>query len=435
MKLIITFIMFSISFSSNANYAEFFGSHPSTSSIGNQANSDAFDPANNYYIPALMAFNDTITFSTSVGSVSTSFEPIGTVVVKNSSNSNTTQSDVVSTDYKSFYGATIHASVPIAYDGAGSLNVSIITPVGKMIETNSGDAVRPEYVMYRSRYRRTLFHLNYAHKWNENFAFSLGTHIGFQAGANASTNVSLNGTSFGSNGGVKSDVRPSIAAIVSAIYRDETWGSYFTFQQEMKSNLEAQADGEINDPTSALFKITIESMIYYDPHILRFGGHYKLGSITFLGALEYQIWDNYKTPVIRIKSRGGIVLPSDDYEAIKLRNIPVPKLGLMYALTDSMALLAGLSYKPTPVEGNFSGAGNSIDSNSLILTAGGQLGIKFFGKEMRLLAGAQYHKLEELNVIKTINQENGNTGAKIGSPGYKIGGSVLAASAGLNIKF
>ncbi|MBK24470.1 MAG: hypothetical protein CME70_10785 [Halobacteriovorax sp.] len=435
MRNLIAFLVTFCCLSAQANYAEFFGSHPSTSGIGNQANTNIYDPANNYYVPALMAFSDTITFATSAGSVSTDFEPISNITIKNSTNSTTTEVGNASTDYDSFFGATVHATLPLGYKGAGPISVSVFTPLGKVIETNSGDAALPEYVMYRSRYRRTLIHLNYAHKLTDQFAFSLGTHVGFQAGANASTNLSLNGTGFGSSGGAKSEVKPALAGIFSTIYREKNWSAYFTFQQEMKSNLEAKAGGQINDPTAALFQITIESMIYYDPHILRFGSSFEIGNFTFLGSLEYQLWENYKTPVIRVKDRGGVVKPSDDYEKLKLRNIPVLKVGSILSITDRFSLLGGLSYKPTPIEGNFVGAGNSIDSNSLILTGGARLGMRIFGKDVDLSGGIQYHKLEEVNVVKTSNQENGNSGSKIGAPGYKVGGSVIAASGGLRIKF
>jgi long-subunit fatty acid transport protein len=436
MKILVAIFMVALSFQAKANYAEFFGTAPSTSSIGNQANTDQFDPANNYYIPALMAFSETISFSASASSVGTDFEPISGVTVKNSTNStSSSEAGSVTTDYESYLGSTFHATLPIAYEGAGTVSLSLFMPIGKTMETNSGDAQLPEYVMYRSRYRRTMIHLNYAQKLTDNLAFSVGSHIGFQAGANTTNNVSLNGTSFGTSAGLKTEIKPSLAAIVSTIYKKDNWSAYFTFQQELKSNLETQANGVINDPTSALFQITIETMIYYDPHILRFGGSLELGNFTFLGTLEYQLWDNYKTPVIRVKDRGGVIIASDDFEKIKLRNIPVPKIGTRFRINDNMALMAGLAYRPTPLEGNFAGSGNSIDSNSLILTGGGTLSLKFFGKDLDLSAGVQYHKLEELNVVKTANQENGSAGSKIGAPGYKVGGSVIAASGGLRLKF
>ena len=434
MKTMIALLLVLFSFQSFANYAEFFGSHPSTAAIGNQANTNEYDPSNNYYVPALMAFSDTITFSTSAGSVSTDFEPINSIVTKNTANTDSTETGNVSTKYDNFYGATIHTTLPIAFKGAGPLSVSIFTPVGKMMETNSGDAFLPEYVMYRARYRRTMVYMNYAHKWNDNFAFSLGMHVGFQAGANANTNLALNGPGHGSSGAAKSEVKPALAGILSTIYRKDNWSAYFTFQQEMKSNLEAQANGQVDQPTPILFQVAIQSMIYYDPHIFRFGGHFEIGDLTLLGSLEYQLWGNYKSPVVRITG-GGAAESSNNYEKLELRDIPVPKLGLMFRLTDNMSLMGGMSYKPTPLDGNFSGAGNSIDSNSFILTGGGLIKMKLFGKDLELNGSVQYHMLEEVNVVKTANQENGNSGSKIGAPGYKIGGEVIAAGGGFRVKF
>src|SRR5690606_30288523 len=158
----------------------------------------------------------------------------------------------------------------------------------------------------------------------EQWAIAFGTHIGFQATADANTQASLNGANYGSSASAKSKVTPSLGLIASTTRKHEGGHISFTFQQEMKSNLRANATGEINDPTSVLFDISLDTMIYYDPHIFRLSYGEKLGqNFELISTIEYVIWDNYKAPSIFIKRNGGVLLPSDDYEKVKVRNIPV----------------------------------------------------------------------------------------------------------------
>ena len=57
-----------------------------------------------------------------------------------------------------------------------------------------------------------------------------------------------------------------------------------------------------------------------------------------------------------------------------------------------------------------------------------------FGTSMEVGGAVQHHLLEEVEVVKTTNLENGGAGSKIGSPGYTAGGSVTVFSLGVNVK-
>ena len=419
-----------------ASFFEFYGSGAFSSAQGNQATLNNNDPSNHYYHPASMAWNKTILFSAHAASVSTDFNSINNIVTKNSTNSGSTETGSANTDYGQSYHSIVHASLPLAYPGAGPLSLSFVAPFGGLAETNSGDARLPEYVMYHSRHKRTQVFVSYAHPLSEQWAVSLGTHLGFQASADASTQASLNGAGYGSSAGVKSKIDPSLAAVVSTTRKHEDGQVSFTYQQEMKSNLSAIANGEINDPTSVLFSITLDSMIYYDPHIFRFSLNQRLTSTLEMSATaEYQMWSSYKPPTIFIKRNGGVLLPSDDYEKLKIKDIPVAHLGFVWHAFDTFSISYGAFWRPTPIEGDFSGAGNSLDTDVVGITGGFAHTLKLFEKDIEWGLSAQYHMLKELNVSKTSGQENGSAGSKIGAPGYKIGGEVLTGSIGARMMF
>jgi long-subunit fatty acid transport protein len=227
----------------------------------------------------------------------------------------------------------------------------------------------------------------------------------------------------------------ALGAILSVAHRSDNQVTYFTFQQEMKSNLEAVATGDISDPPLTLINVGLESMIYYDPHILRFGHTYRFDALELVTSLEYQMWENYEAPLIEVNNLGGTVKASDRFERLNLRNIFVPKIGAIFYFNDQLLLRAGMSYRQTPFDSDFSGAGNTIDADVFMLSAGLSYDFTFWGKDIQLGASMQYHQLMEETVVKTSGQENGATGSKIGAPGYTVGGNILTAMGGLRIAF
>ncbi len=439
MKVLIPslFFMLFLPLSSMASFPEFFGTGPTTSGIGNQANGQVNDPANIYYVPAMAAWADKITIGATMSATTHDFEPINNIVTENSTTGETgtsTKTGNANTNYEDTFNTSVHLLFPLRYKEAGALGLSYFAPVGSLAETNSGNPKLPEYSLYRARYKRTQLHLNYALPLGENWAISAGAHLGFQVSARVNTQVSLS-SNYGSNASAKTEINPSLGAILSVAYRNEQQVSYLTFQQEMKSNLEAVATGDISDPPLTLINVGLESMIYYDPHILRLGNSYRFEAFELITSLEYQLWENYEAPLIEVNNLGGTVKASDRYEQLKLKNIFVPKLGAIYHLNDQLLLRAGLSYRQTPFDSDFSGAGNTIDADVFMLSSGLSYDFTFWGKAIQLGASVQYHQLMEETVVKTAGQENGATGPKIGAPGYTIGGNILMAMGGLRIAF
>lgn len=434
MKLI--FIVFVLSFSTYASFPEFFGTGPTTSTIGNQANGNSNDAANLYYIPAMAAWADKLTLQATMSATTHDFNDINNIVTENSTTGetgSTTQTGNANTSYEDSLNSVVNLLFPLRAD-MGAVGISFFAPVGRLTETNSGSPKLPEYSLYRARYRRTQLHLNYALPLGENWAISAGAHLGFQVSARVNTQVSLS-TNYGSNASAKTKINPSLGAILSIAHRNDGMTNYFTFQQEMKSNLEAIATGDISDPPLTLINVGLESMIYYDPHILRFGTILNFDLFDLYGSLEYQMWENYEAPLIEVNNLGGTVKASDDYEQLKLRNIIVPKVGLLYHLSDSLGVRFGASYRQTPFDSDFSGAGNTIDTDVLMGSTGMTYDFLFFGKPIQIGGSLQYHHLMEKTVTKTSGQENGSAGSKIGAPGYTIGGSVIMAMGGLSISF
>jgi hypothetical protein len=425
---------------SKASYPDFFGASATSYALGGQASLIAKDAGNNFYAPAVLAFSRKLQLNLETSATSHELEPITGVVTKNSTNSSAAslpQNSNVSTDYKNYYGTSFNLSVPVAVKGAGSIGLSLFMPLGKITEAHTGDAYLPEYVMYRARYKRVQSFLNYAHPLTESFAFSLGVQIGFKIASAANTQVSLTGTGYGSSGKIEAEAAPTLAGIFSLAYKPNNEQIiYFSYQQEMKSEMEAYITGQTSDPPVPL-DITATSLLYYDPHIFRTGMSLPLSAgFNLLGSLEYQLWENYESPVLRLKqNQGSSAVGSDNRESLSLKNIFVPRLGLRLGVSDETTLNLGASYRQSPLDGDFSGAGNSIDTDVFTLAAGMSQTLAFIMKDLSMTIAAGYHQLKELKVTKSPNKEDGTTGVKIGSPGYTIGGKIYSLKVGLNATF
>jgi long-subunit fatty acid transport protein len=368
-------------------------------------------------------------------SSATYFKRISNITITNTTNSSANTTGNVENNYPKFYGNSLHFALPVGYQHVGTLGLSVFLPVGNLMETNSGNPFLPEYVMYHSRYRRTSVYLNLAHKLSDNFAFSLGTLLGFQASADIKTNLSLNGSSYGSWGQARAKVLPSLGLIASAIKKFNQAKIYFTYQQEMKSNLHAAVSGEIKDPSLFLFEAGIDSMIYYDPHTLRLGSSYDFGNTELFGSLEYQLWSGYKPPTIYISKTGGVIVSSSNYERIKISNTINPRLGLKLKLSDRWTTGFGAAYRMTPLKGDYSGSGNSIDTNTYIFSTGLQYRIVIWSKDVTLGSALEFQQLEKKHVVKSTGQEDGTAGLKIGDGGYDIDGHIIAATLGIKFNF
>ncbi len=421
-----------------ASYPELFGASFSTSGIGNQANLDANDPSNNYYAPSVLGFSDKFNVLIQATSTATHFKPINNIAVTNStnSNSNTPTYGNTKTDYQKFYGSALHAAVPVGGKvHLGTLGLSVFLPFGHLTQTNSGDSFLPEYVMFHSRYQRTSSYLNFARKLSDDFAFSLGAMLGFQATAEVRTNMSLNGANYGSWARGQAKISPSIAAIASFTKMFDTTSVYFTYQQEMKSNLKTTVFGEITNPNLALINSTLTSMIYYDPHMFRLGTTGTFGDAELSAGVEYQMWSNYKTPIMKVEKTSGVVVPSTNYEKLSLRDTINPRLGIKYNWTNRWSTLLGAQYRMTPLKGDFSGSGNSIDVDTVVGTGAIQYRMVIWSKDVHLGASLQYHHLLDKHVTKADGQENGTAGVKLGAPGYDVGGYILAGTFGAKFNF
>lgn len=418
-----------------ASLSELFSGAASTMAIGNQPTESPSDPANNAMAPALLALSKENSFSFNFFGLSTDFDKMNNIVVDNSLNStNGTRTDDYNPNPSAQYLVGVHGAINFLRNGNAKLLVSLYAPADKVIEVNTGDPYRPEYIIYKSRLQRTIIDFHMANQWNKNLSYSIGFHTGLQSAGETKVIARETGTPVEpSSGSLKVNATPSLSPIVSLVYNwNPTQRSYFYWQKSMKSQLKNEATGLTPVGSSALrFDWDFKSMLYFDPTIIRLGHQVQFSKWHYYISLEYQDWSEYKTPKLEMVNNGGILTGSFDYEKVELKNTLTPKLGSSYRMGDS-TLSFGYFRKQTPFEHDFNLAGNSIDADAHVFGLGYSTLVNWGENTFTLNTAGQYHLLDSTKVTKTPNMEDGSSGSKVGAPGYTVGGKIYVLSFGLS---
>ncbi len=424
-----------ISFNTFASVSEFFGASAHNIMNGNQFYS-VDDAANNYYNPAILSFSNKNLISFSNLAIKTNFNEINNVIIENKLNNNSTpevtgNADV---DYPTSTLMNLHLAMNLFKNF--KLGVSFYSPLTKVVSASTGDPYAPEYVMYKSRYNRLLLSANVAYKYSNTLAFSIGLTNGLRTEGEAYLISPPNTSPYSSNGKIKFDVTPTVGLIFSMAKRFESNDLFLlTFHQEIKSEFENRAYGKTplaGGGADFPFNINMNSMLFYDPHILRATYvKYFNKKLTITSTLEYQIWTGYEAPTLKFDSISGFA-STESYGNESISNILIPKIAMTYSISEETSFSLGGYYRKSPIEVDLNEASNMIDPDSLVLTSGINKKLELMGQKVNMALAYQFHYLFSEEIVKSANMEDGTAGNKIGSPGFETGGNVHVVSFGLN---
>lgn len=435
MKLILLILsLFSINVL--ASPFELFGPSAVSISQGHQAGPTQ-SADRHMYAGALIAENKTSSFSFNFLEIIPALTDINNIVTKNpvNQNGNTTSSGNVDVNTPATTMFAGHLTTPLFGESGPILGFSIIAPMDRMIEADTGDPYRPEYVMYRNRYLRPTVIFNLAQQV-ESWGFSLGGQTGFQSDGESYFYTRADNEPYPTVGKMTFNAKPSLGLLASVSKKWNQGQTYFSFTQEMKSKFSNKAIGatSIGGGNAFPFEFEISSLLYYDPQTWRLGHIQQINPrFSVMGMVEYQEWANYKTPKLVFKQQGGTLASSRDYENLRPRNILIPHLGVESILSENWVLRGGYFYRPTPLKtANLKNSGNSIDQDKHVTSLGLGRFFSLFGKRFETTLAYQFHYLRSQKIQKTAGLEDGSGGEKIGSPGYRIGGNIQVIALGIN---
>ncbi len=423
-----------LSAQSMASIGEVFGPCPESQAIAGIA---SFDSAcSNYQAGSTLAFAEASSFSLGLSRLSFNFKGINNVLVSSPVNSNPDDPEKfgdASVDYEDQEILSLHAVFPFLNFNKSKLGLSVFLPMNKILEAGTGDPYRPEYSLYRNRFLRTIFHVNYIQPIGETWGLSLGAMSGIRSKGETYVVANDSGSDYPSSGKLGFDASPTFSFQFSLT---KNWNkgskSFFAFQDESKSKLENKVSGVTPLGSSSLaYNLAASSMLYYDPRVYRLSHREDISSLSLFASLEYQDWSGYESPQLKLENEGGILVSSGDATNFSLRNVWVPRIGLEKRF-ESFSLQTGLAYRPSPLKLHDERPGNQIDTDAVLASLGAMVPFDFKGEKFELQLAAQYQQLLEKTVNKTGPRENGEDGDKIGSPSYKIGGNVTSISFGLS---
>ena len=416
-----------------ANLGELFGPSAQTAAVGGQFSGLASDTSNNFYCGACVGFSDKSDFQFHTYYISPDFNEIDGIQTKNTVTHSSNQTGSADTDYEDETMYSLHTRIPLSLLPNTQLAISLFTPLTTFQKTNSGDGFLPEYVMYRSRYQRTHAYLNLIAPMGPDWRIAVGMHSGMKI---ASNSYLISGGSGGttSHGRVKFEARPTFAPLISASFKDDYGIGYLSYAHELNNSMENVIQGEGFNPINIVYDFELNSLLYFDPSIIRAGRSFRYQKAEFLASLEYSLWSNYESPKVFFKQNGGVIVSTDQYEALQLKNTLTPKLGMRYQWSPTVSTSMGYAYRQSPFDRDYSLSGNTLDADAHIFSFGSRSIHRFFERSLGLNLTFQYHSLVGQDVIKTSGQEDGTSGSKIGAPGYSIGGSIMTLMAGVNLQ-
>lgn len=419
------------SVNSLANTFELFGASSETMAIGNQAG-DLNQVSNHYYAPALLGFQKD-GYSLGFTNVIPRTKEINNVIITSPMNSNSSyQTGDVEQNTSTLTGLSLHALFPFIYKA--KLGVSLFLPIDKFAEVSTGDTYLPEYAMYRSRSNRTLLHGSLIIPYDNTFSMAIGFHTGLQSNGETELIGRNSGSDEPSSGKLVFNASPGTALTFSVAKKFKDSHLYFSFQDYMRSDFKNKAFGYTPLDSSASsfpFNLNMNSLLYFDPRIIRAGYVFHQKELSYFTSLEYQDWSAYESPKLKLESNGGVIISSQDFEEIKGNKIFIPHLGLAYKFNDQ-SLSFGTSFRPRAIESNLNESGNTIDSDLLNFSLGHSISFLLLDKMVTFNSSYLLQMIQEYDVVKTPNREDGESGQKLGSPGYTVGGQIHVLSFGLS---
>jgi long-subunit fatty acid transport protein len=435
-RTIITLYFLFITLPAFSSFLENFGASTTSLGLAGQSNLSSPDASTNYYLPAALAYSNTLQIEGASFVNVYNIKPITNIVLENSINTESGDEKIgtINNDFSNLYINAVHLSLPIERV-RGSVNISMITPFPYAAQFDSGDPYSPEYALIKARPRRPQGFFNFAYAYNDFIALSLGAHLGAKAESSIFTKAAVNNEggailyTYASGSG---EVIPKLAPIASLYLNLNNVKVGLYYQGKMDSSLKVDLTAD-EISTGIIFDSIIETVLYYDPETIKAQISWQASESTALhSSINYYNWKGYQTPKINI-TQLAVMTGTYDYENLQLRNTITTKLGATYRFNDNFTFNFGASYDQSPIDSDFSGNGNTIHADNYTVALSPSYDFDLFSYRIKTSLGLSYQMLKETNVIKKTGQENGQSGRKIGAPGYKIGGNIYTASLGIGV--
>lgn len=398
------------------------------------------------------------------------FKNITGIVLRNDTyTSDRLESGTVAEDYRNTFGQSFGLALRLAPE-FHDLTAGLVAyfPLNQVAYLDTGETFIPEYVMYRARTQRPTFDFAVGGTLGSRWSVGIGTHIGFAVTGNANLFLQTDtssppATDRSSTARLATSIKPKAAPYFALLYRtntdrivdtqdapipragDATAGLVIRMPVESKMRISATSAAAVFGGSPGInINFVSDSVAYYDPLSFELGGTYRLLSdLTAYFQADYQVWSGFQEPALRISDSectsagcGIEILPTRN-PVVEYQNVLTPRVGVEWD-AGRTTWRAGANHRRSIRKGIPTGAGNTLDPARTTLAFGaGRRLERFLGFETSYQVDfhASLAFLHSQSITKTAGDEAGDSGQKVGSPGYTAGGIIPGLGVSLSLVF
>lgn len=434
--------------SAHANIGEFTGFGARSAALGGAAVAWGSDGFAAYANPASLALRgpERLHVSYHLLYVLPRFTNIGSVVTQNAVFADGVNTESVDTSYRDTFGQAVGASyqlLPFLWNL--SLGITAFLPIANTAYMDTGSAIIPEYVMYRSRTQRPQVEIGIGFNPYGPIYLGVGAHVGFALNSIATLFIQTNpGTAstmrFASS--LVPKAAPFFSALVAPDGKDSRWSAGAVFRMAMVSdnNMYLKTSARAFGTLTALdFNFNAFGALYYDPASLEIGGSWRpLDWLRANAQVDYVFWGDFQKATLTIYNTqmgqcnggcpGSLAIQPGSNPAYATQNIFVPRAGAEFIL-GKHTLRAGYSYKPSILASASTDSANPIDPAAHRISIG-------YGYEFQRLGGLDHPW--NLDIHATWQALVGGLVTKVGTttigyPGYATGGNLFGGGVSLSL--
>ncbi len=429
-----------------ANTGELLGFGSSSISLGNSMLGSKDQAFAGYYNPAMPASIEGLALSFGISWANPSFLEIDNVVTANSVTTAATTTQTLGKVDTDNYLDHLSQTLGVSFNFGErlyhlTLHAVASIPIARLAYIDSSDPFLPDYFNYRSRIQRPQIFAGFALKPLS--YFHVGAGLAFSTNLSAANDVTIstvNNTV--SHQRFASTIKPGATGYFGLYLDPKPFYSGLTVRMtnKYKVDIDTNARSRLFETLNEVpFVLNSSSAVYYDPFEVNLAVGADITPKTFVtGELDWLNYENFETPVLNVVFKRGSnsSIQNSVNTAPKTKNIFIGKLGVEQKI-NTIALRGGYMYRPSPIESN-SGSGNLIDPDRHTFALGAGFDLKELGvvnHPVTVDTHITYHYFVRQTVTKTAGNELNQTGSKVGSPSYDIGGSMWGAGLSLSTKF
>lgn len=326
---------------------------------------------------------------------------------------------------------------------SSSFQVSFEAPFPEIIQLQTRSPYQLQYRYDQQNLTPTRASLQWAYYLPQHY-FALTWHSTLSLEAQTDFIAGINSSETASSAQLSARLRVSGAFDFHYSYAFEDHYSallHLIYQQAQNQRITNRVAGRapLGSSSALALSFLMTSQYSFRPERWQAIGDLPWGGQRLLLSLTREDWSSYESSVIKLTQVEGILQASDAQAAATGTAIWIPALGLVTTLnTEHTSMLQrgliALSYQPKALQSDSRGLSNLVDQEKWLLGLGLE-GSLFERPQWHWQWGLQTHYLKRYSVVKSPNQEDGTAGSKIGSPGYDVGGWLLASSLGMTYSY